>query len=425
MCNDGFKFFREARFAKSIRRRQLWLNTNLGTHSQRAIIWRALIGIAFILAFAFVWQSSIHFLEDTRPLRLRTGIGLQELKQSLLYFPFLKSLQLREKGENISDAILAPELPGIADRAGQESKKNSEDNLNLTSEKVPPVPSNKYISWQERFRSHREGRLSTLRTFLTNACEGPDTTSCSRTVDLQRRRRKWAKFNIPSPPVDPEEDNYELSGLYDKHVHPQTLRGSFNSFTERKHGLKARLRRRQELKSEILAERRSNGGRITQRLQYLIDQDNVIGKRFKSSTAKNAWMALVSRAKENGTRVWRHFEEKGLSWRVHQNVAARPTLFIGIFSSPMHVTRRQACRDTWLQYPDVISGKVAFRFFVGLHRNLSIDEDLIAENTRHRDLEILPIMDSYYVIALKTLAIAHYVSLQRNCRRGTPQQHML
>ena len=44
----------------------------------------------------------------------------------------------------------------------------------------------------------------------------------------------------------------------------------------------------------------------------------------------------------------------------------RLDLFIGIFSTANNFMRRMAVRRTWMQYPQVRSGSVAVRFFVGL-----------------------------------------------------------
>lgn len=41
-------------------------------------------------------------------------------------------------------------------------------------------------------------------------------------------------------------------------------------------------------------------------------------------------------------------------------------LFVGIFSTANNFKRRMAVRRSWMQYPEVRSGLVAVRFFVGL-----------------------------------------------------------
>lgn len=43
-------------------------------------------------------------------------------------------------------------------------------------------------------------------------------------------------------------------------------------------------------------------------------------------------------------------------------------LFIGVFSTANNFKRRMAVRRTWMQYPEVRSGTVVVRFFVGLVR---------------------------------------------------------
>jgi len=41
-------------------------------------------------------------------------------------------------------------------------------------------------------------------------------------------------------------------------------------------------------------------------------------------------------------------------------------LLVGVFSTANNFKRRMAVRRTWMQYPQVKSGEVAVRFFVGL-----------------------------------------------------------
>lgn len=44
----------------------------------------------------------------------------------------------------------------------------------------------------------------------------------------------------------------------------------------------------------------------------------------------------------------------------------RLVMLIGVFSTGNNFQRRMALRRTWMQYPDVRSGDVAVRFFIGL-----------------------------------------------------------
>lgn len=80
-------------------------------------------------------------------------------------------------------------------------------------------------------------------------------------------------------------------------------------------------------------------------------------------------------------------------------------LFIGIFSTANNFKRRMAVRRTWMQYPAVRSGSVAVRFFVGLHKNQMVNEELWNEAGTYRDIQLMPFVDYYSLITWKTIAI--------------------
>ncbi|GMY25978.1 beta-1,3-galactosyltransferase GALT1 [Fagus crenata] len=80
-------------------------------------------------------------------------------------------------------------------------------------------------------------------------------------------------------------------------------------------------------------------------------------------------------------------------------------LFIGVFSNANNFKRRMAVRRTWMQYPAVRSGAVAVRFFVGLHKNQIVNEELWAEARTYGDIQLMPFVDYYSLITWKTLAI--------------------
>ncbi|KAF3336680.1 Beta-1,3-galactosyltransferase 15 [Carex littledalei] len=67
-----------------------------------------------------------------------------------------------------------------------------------------------------------------------------------------------------------------------------------------------------------------------------------------------------------------------------------------------------AVRRTWMQYEDVRSGRVVVRFFVGLHKNGVVNEELWNEATTYGDIQILPFVDYYGLITWKTIAICIY-----------------
>lgn len=80
-------------------------------------------------------------------------------------------------------------------------------------------------------------------------------------------------------------------------------------------------------------------------------------------------------------------------------------LFIGVFSTANNFKRRMAVRRTWMQYPAVRSGTAAVRFFVGLHKNQIVNEELWNEAQTYGDIQLMPFVDYYSLITWKTLAI--------------------
>lgn len=80
-------------------------------------------------------------------------------------------------------------------------------------------------------------------------------------------------------------------------------------------------------------------------------------------------------------------------------------LFIGVFSTANNFKRRMAVRRTWMQYDAVRSGAVAVRFFVGLHKNQMVNEELWNEAQTYKDIQLMPFVDYYSLITWKTVAI--------------------
>ncbi|KAE8789645.1 Beta-1,3-galactosyltransferase 15 [Hordeum vulgare] len=83
-------------------------------------------------------------------------------------------------------------------------------------------------------------------------------------------------------------------------------------------------------------------------------------------------------------------------------------IFIGIFSTENNFKRRMVVRRTWMQYDVVCSGKVAVRFFVGLHKNEVVNEELWNEGRTYGDIQLMPFVDYYSLILWKTIAICIY-----------------
>ncbi|CAA2984011.1 beta-1,3-galactosyltransferase 15 [Olea europaea subsp. europaea] len=80
-------------------------------------------------------------------------------------------------------------------------------------------------------------------------------------------------------------------------------------------------------------------------------------------------------------------------------------LFIGVFSTANNFKRRMAVRRSWMQYAAVRSGQVAVRFFVGLHKNQMVNEELWNEARTYEDIQLMPFVDYYSLITWKTIAI--------------------
>ncbi|XP_027332361.1 hydroxyproline O-galactosyltransferase GALT3 isoform X2 [Abrus precatorius] len=83
----------------------------------------------------------------------------------------------------------------------------------------------------------------------------------------------------------------------------------------------------------------------------------------------------------------------------------RLVLLIGVFSTGNNFQRRMALRRSWMQYEAVRSGEVAVRFFIGLHKNNIVNFELWTEAQAYGDIQLMPFVDYYSLISLKTIAI--------------------
>ncbi|KAF3338375.1 Beta-1,3-galactosyltransferase 15 [Carex littledalei] len=83
-------------------------------------------------------------------------------------------------------------------------------------------------------------------------------------------------------------------------------------------------------------------------------------------------------------------------------------LFIGVVSAANNFKRRMAVRRTWMQHEEVRSARAVVRFFVGLHKNGVVNEELWNEAITYRDIQILPFVDYYELLISKTIAICIY-----------------
>lgn len=83
----------------------------------------------------------------------------------------------------------------------------------------------------------------------------------------------------------------------------------------------------------------------------------------------------------------------------------RLVMLIGVFSSCNNFDRRMALRRSWMQYEAVCSGEVAVRFFTGLHKNGQVNFELWREAQAYGDIQLMPFVDYYSLLSLKTIAI--------------------
>ncbi|XP_057959047.1 hydroxyproline O-galactosyltransferase GALT3 isoform X2 [Malania oleifera] len=83
----------------------------------------------------------------------------------------------------------------------------------------------------------------------------------------------------------------------------------------------------------------------------------------------------------------------------------RLIMLIGVFSTGNNFERRMALRRTWMQYEAVRSGVVAVRFLIGLHKNKQVNFELWKEAQAYGDIQLMPFVDYYGLISLKTIAI--------------------
>ncbi|KAL1216711.1 Hydroxyproline O-galactosyltransferase GALT5 [Cardamine amara subsp. amara] len=86
-------------------------------------------------------------------------------------------------------------------------------------------------------------------------------------------------------------------------------------------------------------------------------------------------------------------------------------LFIGILSAGNHFSERMAVRKSWMQHVLITSAKVVTRFFVALHGRKEVNVELKKEAEYFGDIVLVPYMDSYDLVVLKTVAICEHGAL--------------
>ncbi|KAM7277891.1 hypothetical protein ACFE04_005025 [Oxalis oulophora] len=80
-------------------------------------------------------------------------------------------------------------------------------------------------------------------------------------------------------------------------------------------------------------------------------------------------------------------------------------MLVAVFSTGNNFERRMALRRSWMQYEAVRSGDVAVRFIIGLHKNSQVNFELWREAQAYGDIQLMPFVDYYSLISLKTIAI--------------------
>ncbi|GAB2215687.1 hypothetical protein Droror1_Dr00020082 [Drosera rotundifolia] len=67
-----------------------------------------------------------------------------------------------------------------------------------------------------------------------------------------------------------------------------------------------------------------------------------------------------------------------------------------------------AVRKSWLQHLLIRSSVVVARFFVALHESDTINAELVKEAQFFSDIIIVPFLDNYSLVVLKTIAICEF-----------------
>ncbi|CAN4082009.1 unnamed protein product [Withania somnifera] len=99
------------------------------------------------------------------------------------------------------------------------------------------------------------------------------------------------------------------------------------------------------------------------------------------------------------------FSEKWKSLPLPQN---HIQLFIGVLSATNHFAERMAIRKTWMRASAMNSSDIAVRFFVALNPRKELNAILKKEADYFGDIVIVPFIDRYELVVLKTIAICEY-----------------
>ncbi|XVE75165.1 hypothetical protein DITRI_Ditri12bG0073600 [Diplodiscus trichospermus] len=100
--------------------------------------------------------------------------------------------------------------------------------------------------------------------------------------------------------------------------------------------------------------------------------------------------------------------ERLSKWKATPLPDGNVELFIGILSAGNHFAERMAVRKSWMQHKLIKSSKVVARFFVALNGRKEVNVELKKEADYFGDIVIVPYMDNYDLVVLKTVAICEY-----------------
>ncbi|KAK4795961.1 hypothetical protein SAY86_028287 [Trapa natans] len=100
--------------------------------------------------------------------------------------------------------------------------------------------------------------------------------------------------------------------------------------------------------------------------------------------------------------------EMSEKWKAHSLPKDPIKLFVGVLSATNHFAERMAIRKTWLQSSPVKKSNVVVRFFVALNPRKEVNAMLKKEASYFGDVVILPFMDRYELVVLKTIAICEF-----------------
>ncbi|KAI6705970.1 hypothetical protein NL676_008932 [Syzygium grande] len=100
--------------------------------------------------------------------------------------------------------------------------------------------------------------------------------------------------------------------------------------------------------------------------------------------------------------------EMSEKWKARPLPKRPVRLFVGVLSATNHFAERMAIRKTWMQSAAIKSSDVVARFFVALNPRKEVNAMLKKEAAYFGDIVILPFMDRYELVVLKTIAICEF-----------------